>query len=263
VHKEENMQIISVANQKGGVGKTTSVHNIGAALAQFHKKNVLMVDMDPQGNLTDSCDVDPNELKQSVYEVLDGKLAPTRVIASVAPRLDLLPANQDLASANQVFNDRVGRENLLKMALQKTAGYDIVLIDCPPALGLLTINAFVASRYILVPIQAEYHALAGFDHITNTLEKVLASGMNSDLQLLGVFVTFFDARKRLNTDVAKKLQEKRGDLLFKTKIRDNIALADAPSHGQDIFAYRAKCFGSEDYKQLSVELLKKLKEKEG
>jgi chromosome partitioning protein len=176
---------------EGRRSKTTSVHNIGVALARYQKKKVLMADLDPQGNLTDSCGVEPYELTRSVYEVLDGKLEPGKAITSLEPGLDLLPANQNLAHADQGFSNRIGRENLLKKALQKTNSYDILLIDCPPALGLLTVNAFVASQYILVPVQAEYHVLAGFDHITNTLEEVRASGLNPDLQLLGVFVTFF------------------------------------------------------------------------
>ena len=257
------MQIISVANQKGGVGKTTSVHNIGVALARFHKKRVLMVDIDPQSNLTDSCGVNFRELESTVYHVLDGKLDPAIAINALEERLDLLPANQDLAHAEQGFSSRIGRESLLKRALNKLsgAGYDIVIIDCPPGLGLLTINAFVASKYILVPVQAEYHSLAGFDHLTNTLEEIRANDLNSGLELLGIFATHFDSRKGLNRDVVAKLQQEQGEYFFKTKIRDNIALADAPSHGKDIFSYRKQSFGSEDYRQLAGEILKTLKKK--
>ena len=255
------MHIVSVANQKGGVGKTTSVHNIGVALSRFHKQKVLLVDLDPQGNLTDSCGADPEELRQTVYEVLDGKLEPDKAILDIEPGLKLLPTNQEMVDAELVFFSRKGRENLLKRALQKVDAFDIVIIDCPPSLGLLTVNAFVASKYILAPIQAEYHALAGFAHITNTLDEIRTSGLNPDLQLLGTFVPFFDARKRLNTDVADSLRKDQGNVLFKTKIRDTIALADAPSHGKNIFDYRSRSFGNDDYRQLSIELLKTLKGK--
>lgn len=252
------MPVISVANQKGGVGKTTSVHNIGSALAQFHKKKTLMIDLDPQANLTDSCGVEPSSVKASVCDVLDGK-APAPAVIQLEKRLDLIPASPDLAGAELQFGGKIGRENLLKKAVRQLPGYDCIIIDCPPALGILTVNAFVASGYILIPIQAEYHALAGLASLTDTLFQIKDNDLNSGLEVLGVFVTFFDGRKNLNVQVVRELEKQWGNALMKTVIRDNVALAEAPSHSKDIFAYKRNSFGSEDYKALSSEIIQAMK----
>lgn len=256
------MHVISVANQKGGVGKTTSVHNIGSALAKFHKKKTLMIDLDPQANLTDSCGVNPASLGLSVYEVMDGKEAASAVI-SLEKGLDLLPANDNLVAAELQFSKKIGRENLLKKAIRSLSGsgYDFMVVDCPPALGLLTVNAFVASDYILVPIQAEYHALAGLASLTQTLAEIRDNELNSRLEVLGVFVTFFDGRKNLNVDVAREVKEKWGETLMNAMIRDNVSLAEAPSYSKNIFAYKQKSFGSADYKALGAEIIKIIKKR--
>jgi chromosome partitioning protein len=250
------MIVISVANQKGGVAKTTSAHNIAAALARFNDKRTLLIDMDPQGNLTDSTGLDPKKQEKSVFDVLDGADL-VSVIQRLEDKLDILPSNGTLAKAEQYFINAVGRENLLKRPLKKLSdpGYDFVIIDCPPSLGLLTLNAFVASNYLLVPVQAEYHALAGLQQLQETLAKIKVADLNHSLDVLGLFVTLYDGRRKLNVGVDEALRPEWGDRLMVTKIRDNVALAEAPSHSQDIFTYKKNSKGSSDYQALTEEVL--------
>ena len=260
------MRVLSVANQKGGVGKTTSTHNLGVALARQHHKRVLLIDLDAQANLTDSCGVDPDGLKATTYTVLENIGSPLDAIVHLEDNLDILPANGMLSGAELSLGGRIGREGLLKRAIQKLhqeRSYDLVLIDCPPTLGLLTVNAFVASDYVLSPIQAEYHALAGLNRLTGTLQEVIGADLNSSLKIIGVFITFYDSRKKLNQGVVDALKEEWKGNLFTAYVRDNVALAEAPSYSKDIFLYRGKSFGGEDYTLLAKELLHRLAKEEG
>lgn len=249
------MYVCAVANQKGGVGKTTTTHNLGMILAR--KKKVLLVDLDAQGNLTDACGFAQGNLHGSSYEVLGGGKSLAEVSLSLSERIDLLPATRDLAVAELAFASKLGRENLLKKAL-KDAAYDIVLIDCPPSLGLLTVNALTAAHGILIPVQAEYYALAGLDLIQEAMQGVI-DNLNPNLHTLGILLTFFDGRKSLNRDVAHGLQERWGKMVFKTAIRDNVALAEAPSNGQSIFDYRHQSYGAQDYAALAKEFAHRIK----
>lgn len=249
------MYICAIANQKGGVGKTTTTHNLGMCLGQ--KKKVLLVDLDAQGNLTDACGLSPQDLAGSVYEVMGGVLPLQTAMHSLSSKVDILPATRDLAAAELAFASRMGRENLLKKALQGIT-YDYVLIDCPPSLGLLTINALTAADSVLIPVQAEYYALAGLDLIQETMRGV-KENLHPNLALFGILLTFFDRRKSLNRDVAKGLKEQWGDKVFKTAIRDNVALAEAPSAGQSIFEYRSGSFGSLDYAAVAKEFVSRAK----
>lgn len=229
------MYTCAIANQKGGVGKTTTAHNLGVQLARNAKKRLLLLDLDAQGNLSDACGLDPQTLEAG---------------------LDILPVNIQLAEAELAFAGRMGRENLLKKALLSVSGeYDYVLIDCPPSLGLLTVNALNAANGLLIPVQVEYYALAGLALIRQTAE--LVRDLNPDLAILGLVLTFFDARKTLNKDVAAALADEWGDTLFSTRIRDNVSLAEAPSNGQDVFGYKRSCYGAKDYAAFAAEFLER------
>lgn len=229
------MYTCAIANQKGGVGKTTTAHNLGVQLARNAKKRLLLLDLDAQGNLSDACGLDPQTLEAG---------------------LDILPVNIQLAEAELAFAGRMGRENLLKKALLSVSGeYDYVLIDCPPSLGLLTVNALNAANGLLIPVQVEYYALAGLALIRQTAE--LVRDLNPDLAILGLVLTFFDARKTLNKDVAAALADEWGDTLFSTRIRDNVSLAEAPSNGQDVFSYKRSCYGAKDYAAFAAEFLER------
>ena len=225
------MYICAIANQKGGVGKTTTTHNLGVQLARNAKKRVLLLDLDAQGNLSDACGLEPQTLERTVFDVLAGSAPIAKAKSTLEEGLDILPANIRLAEAELAFAGRMGRENLLKKALTSVAGeYDYVLIDCPPSLGLLTVNALTAE---------------------------LVRDLNPDLAILGLVLTFFDARKTLNKDVAAALADEWGDALFSTRIRDNVSLAEAPSNGQDVFSYKRGSYGAKDYAAFAAEFLER------
>lgn len=249
------MYICAVANQKGGVGKTTTAHNLGMVLGQ--RKRVLLIDLDAQGNLTDACGFAQSDLHGSAYEVLGGEKSLEGALLPLDEGIDLLPASRNLAVAELAFASKLGRENLLKKAL-KDAAYDFAIIDCPPSLGLLTVNALTAATGVLIPVQAEYYALAGLDLIQETMQGVVEN-LNPGLHTLGILLTFFDGRKSLNRDVANGLRERWGNLVFKTPIRDNVALAEAPSNGQSIFDYRSQSYGAQDYAALAREFMLRVK----
>lgn len=251
------MYVCAISNQKGGVGKTTTAQNLGVALAGA-KKKVLLVDLDAQGNLTDACGLTPHEQELTVLEVLDGKAGISRAAQAVGDNLDLIPANITLSGAEISFAGRMGRENLLVKALQQTAGYDYVLIDCPPSLGLLSVNALSAADGVLIPVQVEYYALAGLSLMQETMSAV-RENLNPRLLLLGLVLTFYDSRKRLNRDVVDALLKEWGDDVFTARIRDNIRLAEAPSSGKDIYAYSKASHGAEDYRALAQEFMERVK----
>lgn len=249
------MYICAIANQKGGVGKTTTTQNLGVLLAREHGKRVLLVDLDAQGNLTDACGLEPKEQALTSYQVLGAETTLDKATRCLEQGVDILPANIGLAIAELSFASRMGRESLLKKAL-KGATYDYVLVDCPPSLGLLTVNALAAADGLLVPVQVEYHALAGLALIRQTAGMVIEN-LNPTLEMLGLVLTFFDGRRKLNRDVASALVKEWGDKAFAARIRDNVSLAEAPSNGQDIHAYKNGSYGSADYKALAEEFLQK------
>ncbi|ATD80679.1 MULTISPECIES: ParA family protein [Desulfovibrio] len=252
------MYICAIANQKGGVGKTTTTQNLGVMLARNHGKRVLLLDLDAQGNLTDSFGLNPKEQKLTSFNVLNGDTLLSAALVEIEAGLKLLPANIDLAVADMAFAAKMGRENLLRKALQG-AQFDIVLLDCPPSLGLLTVNALSAADGLLVPVQAEYHALSGLQLIRETVSMV-QDNLNSNLALIGLVLTFYDQRKKLNRDVADALADEWSDKVFTVKIRDNVSLAEAPSNGQDIYTYKAASYGTMDYAALAKEFLTKIEE---
>ncbi len=257
--------IIAVINQKGGVGKTTTSVNLGAAMAEKGKK-VLLVDIDPQGNLTTHLGLTPQEDPENpqegppspeftVYDVLKGTKSIQEVIVQRSAKLDIVPSSLFLSAADLELGGVVGRELILKRSLDKVkAQYDIVVIDCPPALGLLSLNALAASDEVIIPVQSEYLALYGVRQLLDTIDQVRGI-YNPGLKVGGVLICLHDSRKRLARAVADTIRAYFGELVFNTVIRSNVALAEAPASGQSIFEYSAKSPGAEDYASLATEVL--------
>lgn len=244
-------QIIAILNQKGGVGKTTSTINIAAYLSKMGR-SVLVVDLDPQGNATSGLGVSKN-LNSTMYDVLlNGELLGNVIKDIPSTDLALLPANAELAGAEVELVNQVDRDQRLKNALARAA-YDYILVDCPPSLGLLSVNALVAADSILIPVQAEYYALEGLTQLLGTVQRI-REGLNPSLNLLGVVVTMFDSRTSLSDSVYKELQKHFGQKLFKTVIPRNVRLAEAPSHGKTILAHDKWSRGARAYKALAKEI---------
>ena len=247
-------KIISISNHKGGVGKTTSAINIGAGLANL-KKKVLLIDLDPQANLSQSLGIENKE--SNIYGAIRGeyRLEPVNVYKG----LDAIPSTLDLSGAEIELSSEAGREYILKELLEPLRpSYDFIIIDSPPSLGLLTINAFTASNEILIPLQAQYLALQGLSKLMEIVNKI-QKRLNKELTVGGVFITQYDHRKVLNRDVLETIQKHFKEKVFKTKIRDNVALAEAPTQSLDIFRYNSKSYGAEDYLNLAKEIVKKNK----
>lgn len=248
--------IIAVINQKGGVGKTTTAVNVTAALAS-KSQSVLLVDLDPQGNATSGLGLDKENVTVTSYDVLLGQQPLAEgVLETRINGLYVLPANQNLAGAEVELVALAEREVRLRQALS-LATYDYILIDCPPALGLLTVNALVAAHHVFIPVQAEYYALEGLGQLLNTIQAV-RQGMNPNLQLLGVVLTMYDKRTTLSDQVATELRQHFGDKLYKTMIPRNIRLAEAPSFGKTIFEHDKWSKGARAYKQLAKEVEKRV-----
>ena len=249
--------VISISNHKGGVGKTTSTINIGAGLNRLGYR-VLLIDLDPQANLTQSLGVESPDVP-SIYDSLRGEFSLIPIV--IGEGLELIQSTLDLSGAEVELSGEAGREFILKELLDEVdKDYDFVLIDSAPSLGLLTINGLTASDYVLIPLQAQYLALQGLAKLMEVIEKI-KKRLNKSLAIGGVFLTQYDKRKVLHRDVLETVEEHLKDKLLKSIIRDNIALAEAPAEGLDIFRYNEKSYGAEDYMKLSKELAKTLKQK--
>ena len=251
-------RIIAIANQKGGVGKTTTAVNLAAALAQAPRK-VLLVDMDPQGNATMASGLDKRDLAHSTLEVLLGECDAQAAIVKSGEGYDLLPGNIDLTAAEIQLMDMPGRENRLKEALEPIRGnYHYLIVDCPPSLSLLTLNALAAADSVIVPMQCEYFALEGLSALVNTIEA-LKQRLNPSLEIEGIVRTMFDVRNNLANAVSGELTTHFGDKMFRSIIPRNVRVAEAPSHGQSILGYDKSSRGGIAYLGLAGELIRREK----
>ena len=252
------MVVVAVANQKGGVGKTTTAVNLGVLLAATGRR-VLIVDADPQGNATSSLGVDKSQLPASLYDALwDGRLPEGLPVRDVRPGVDLLPATPDLAAAEVELVGRRGRERVLETLLRSgEIEADICLIDCPPSLGLLTVNALTSSDAVLVPLQCEFLALEGLGQLTGTIELIRRS-LNPNLTVLGVLMTMYDARTRLSAHVVEEVRRHFPEEIFETVIPRAVRLAEAPSYGQSIDEYDPESRGAAAYRKLAAEVATRL-----
>lgn len=250
-------RIFAITNQKGGVGKTTTTINLAASLAAT-KRRILLVDLDPQGNATMGSGVDKHGCEQTLYDVLlDSLPADKAVIRSETGNYDVLPSNGDLTAAEVALLAVPNKEFVLRDALHSMAGrYDFILIDCPPSLNMLTVNALAAANGVIVPVQCEYYALEGLSALMNTIARV-ADTINPEIQIEGLLRTMYDPRNSLTNDVSDQLMQHFGERVYRTVIPRNVRLAEAPSHGEPVLRYDRQSKGAIAYLALAGELLRR------
>jgi chromosome partitioning protein len=249
-------RIIAIANQKGGVGKTTTAINLGACLAVAEKRT-LVIDTDPQGNATSGLGIDKDEVEKSIYDVLLEETPIEEVIVRQVhfPYLDVVPATRDLVGAEVELVNRRGREIILRRAVEAVRDrYDFILIDCPPSLGLLTLNTLAASDSVLIPIQCEFYALEGLSQLLNTV-TIVQKNLNPALQIEGVLLTMYDGRLNLSRQVAEEAKEYFGPKVYRTTIPRNVRIAEAPSFGKPIVLYDVQSIGAQAYMAIANELI--------
>lgn len=247
------MKIISIFNQKGGVGKTTTVVNLAASLGSKNKK-VLIIDLDPQGNSTSGLGINKEELEFSIYDLLlnGSEFTPLQTSAN---NVSILPSTSDLSGFEIEAVNIENRESLLKNKIDQFDKFDFILIDCPPSLGLLSINALVASNSVLIPIQTEFYALEGVSQLIKTIDLIKES-LNPNIEIEGVLISMFDGRNNLSLDVVEEVKAYFRDKVFKTVIPRNIRLAEAPSHGLSVIDYEKSSKGAKAYLKLANEIIK-------
>lgn len=254
-------KIIAIANQKGGVGKTTTTVNLAASLGVLEQK-VLIIDADPQANATSGLGIDVESVELGTYQLMEhSHSAADTIIKTSSPNVDLIPSHIDLVAIEIELVDKDRREYMMKEAVSELKDrYDYILIDCAPSLGLLTLNALTAANAVIIPIQCEYFALEGLGKLLNTIKSVQRIH-NPDLDIEGMVLTMFDSRLRLSNQVVEEVKKHFGDMVFDTIIQRNVRLSEAPSYGESIIKYDASSKGASNYLNMANELLKKNKEK--
>ena len=253
------VKIIAIANQKGGVGKTTTAVNLAASLGILEKK-ILLIDADPQANATSGMGIEVTDVKKGTYQILEHSTEISEtIIKTKSPNVDLIPSHIDLVASEIELVDKESREYMLKKVLIEIQNkYDFIIIDCAPSLGLITLNALVASNSVIIPIQCEYFALEGLGKLLNTIKSV-QKVHNKELDIEGLLLTMYDTRLRLSNQVVEEVKKHFGKMVFKTIIQRNIKLSEAPSFGEDIITYDATSRGARSYLSLGNEIIKKNK----
>ena len=250
-------RIIAITNQKGGVGKTTTAINLAATLAEANQR-ILLLDFDPQGNATSGFGVERDDIEHTIYGVMTGECSMDEaILVDVIENLDLVPADMNLAATDVEFVEKEDKNLVLKNHLKDYIGkYDYILIDCPPSLGTITVNALTAANSVIIPIQCEYYALEGLNQVLNTI-SIVQQGLNPDLMIEGIVFTMYDGRNKLSQQVVETVRQNFNGNIYDTLIPRNVRLAEAPSHGLPITLYESSSTGADSYRKLAAEVMSK------